>query len=210
MDWNTVAPGVKRSLAAAAPCAVVDVALLDTLDEESASPSLAISGSRAAEVAEALEALGFHVDVVGDAAGDAALLKYARSLFMKTLEALVVEFEAATASLPGRAIVTASIERNLGPRFMDFARMLLETDRVHAPRRADELASAVDAHVEAGLAVPLAAAAVEVLRDAARVWQEADAPPSDAGAPALAAYLARRLPERRAATDARERVDARR
>jgi 3-hydroxyisobutyrate dehydrogenase-like beta-hydroxyacid dehydrogenase len=209
MDWNTVAPGVKRELAAAAPCPVVDVALLDTLDEEAASPSLAISGSRAAEVAEALEALGFRVDVVGDAAGDAALLKYARSLFMKTLEALVVEFEAATAGLPGRAIVTASIERNLGSRFMDFARMLLETDRVHAPRRADELAGAVDAHVEAGLAVPLAAAAVEVLRHAARVWQQADAPPSDAGAPALAAYLASHVADH-AAADERERVDARR
>ena len=53
------------------------------------------------------------------AGGDAALLKYARSIFMKTLEALVVEFEAAIATLPGRDIVTASIERNLGPTLIE-------------------------------------------------------------------------------------------
>jgi 3-hydroxyisobutyrate dehydrogenase-like beta-hydroxyacid dehydrogenase len=200
MDWNTVAPDVKRSLATAAPCPVIDVALLDTLDEESTSPSIAISGSHAGDALADLGGLGFHVDVVGEAAGDAALLKYARSLFMKTLEALIVEFEAAIATLPGRDVVTASIERNLGPTFMDFARMLIETDRIHAGRRADELAGAVRAHADAGLAVPLAAAAVEVLRDAARAWQEADAPPSGAGAPALAAYLASHLGDRRLAT----------
>ena len=197
MDWNTLAPEVKRDLAETAPCPLIDVALLDTLDEEAASPSIAISGAGAKEAVADLVGLGFHVDVVGAAAGDAALLKSARSIFMKTLEALVVEFEASVATLPGRDIVTASIERNLGPAFTDFARMLLETDRIHAPRRADELARAVDAHVRAGLHVPLATAAVEVLRDAGFAWQRPDAPPSGAGAPTLAAHLAHHLGDRR-------------
>ncbi len=193
LDWNTVGPVVKRALAVAAPCPVVDVALLDTLDEEAASPSVAISGPRAPDIVPDLVGLGFHVDVVGDSAGDAALLKYARSIFMKTLEALVVEFESAVATLPGRVIVTASIERNLGPTFMDFARMLLETDRIHAARRADELAGAVTAHVDAGLSVPLATAAVGVLRAAATAWQEPDAPPIGARPDALVAFLADHL-----------------
>jgi 3-hydroxyisobutyrate dehydrogenase-like beta-hydroxyacid dehydrogenase len=209
LDWNTIAPAAKQALAAAAPCPVIDVALLDTLDEESGSPSIAISGTHAAEVAPDLVDLGFHVDVVGEAAGDAALLKFARSIFMKTLEALVVEFEAATALLPGRAVVTASIERNLGPTFRDFARMLLETDRIHAARRADELGGAVDAHEDAGLSVPLASAAVKVLRDAAAAWQGPDAPPVGAGAAALATYLSGHLGARRTAR-AGEPVDARR
>jgi 3-hydroxyisobutyrate dehydrogenase-like beta-hydroxyacid dehydrogenase len=190
LDWNTVAPVVKRALAVAAPCPVVDVALLDTLDEEAASPSIAISGATAPDIVPELVGLGFHVDVVGDSAGDAALLKYARSIFMKTLEALVVEFEAATATLPGRAVVTASIERNLGPAFVDFARMLLETDRIHAARRADELAGAVSAHVDAGFPVPLATAAVGVLQAAATAWQEPNAPPIGARPDVLAAFLA--------------------
>ena len=121
---------------------------------------------------------------------------------------LVVEFEAAVSALPGRAIVTASIGRNLGPGFMDFARMLLETDRIHAARRADELAGAVSAHVEAGLSVPLATAAVGVLRAAATAWHHVVAPPIGASPDALAAFLADHLEDGRQAsasvpTDAR-------
>ncbi len=131
--------------------------------------------------------------MVGPECGDAALLKFARSLFMKTLEALVVEFEAAIADLPGRDIVTASIERNVGARFVDFSRMLLETDRVHATRRSHELAEAIEVYGQAGRPVHLATAAVEVLRAASAAWAAPDAPSSDAGGRALARYLSVRL-----------------
>ena len=83
------------------------------------------------------------VDVAGAECGDAALLKLARSLFMKSLEALVIEFEAAIAPLAGRDIVVGSIERNLGERFTAFSRMLIETDRIHAARRSRELEEAI-------------------------------------------------------------------
>ena len=44
LEWNTVTPAIKHAIAAAAPCAVVDVALMDTLDDEAANPSVAVSG----------------------------------------------------------------------------------------------------------------------------------------------------------------------
>jgi 3-hydroxyisobutyrate dehydrogenase-like beta-hydroxyacid dehydrogenase len=201
-DWNTLLPEAKRQIAMAAPCRVVDVALLDTLDEESARPSLAISGPNAAAAVPVLAELNFHIDVVGPNCGDAARLKLARSLFMKSLEALVVEFEAAVAPMAGREVIVASIERNLGARFTDFARMLLETDRIHATRRAVELEGAVEVYRQAGRSVRLASAAIDVLRAAAAAWRSPGAPAVDAGGRAFAQFLATRL-------KADERDDAR-
>ena len=196
LEWNTITPEAKRAISEAAPCPVVDVALLDTLDEEAAHPSLAVSGRRAGDAASLLLALGFSVDVVGSVCGDAALLKLARSLFMKSLEALVVEFEAALAQLPGRDIVMRSIERNLGHNFTVFARMLLETDRIHAMRRSVELDEAVESFRHAGRSVQIPSAAIEMLRAAAAAWREPDAPATSASAPELALFLAQFLAKR--------------
>ncbi len=193
LEWNTVTPAVKRAVAVAAPCAVVDVALMDTLDDESATPSLAVSGQESARAMELLRGLGFRVDGVGGACGDAALLKLARSLFMKSLEALIVEFEAALAPLAGRDVVVGSIERNLGERFTSFARLLIETDRVHAERRSRELAEAVAVFRESGASVRVAEASIDVLQAAANVWRIPNAPNVHAGAPDLARFLAREL-----------------
>jgi hypothetical protein len=172
---------------------VTDVALMDSLDDEAAHPSLAVSGPEADEAAGLLRGLGFRVEVVGGACGDAARLKLARSLFMKSLEALVLEFEAALAPVEGRAVVSRSIEANLGPHFTAFSRMLIETDRIHAGRRARELEEAILAFRESGVSLSLPLASLDVLRAAAGAWQAADAPPVGAPPHALAAFLSQRL-----------------
>jgi len=189
LEWNTVSPAVKQRIAEAAPCEVVDVALLDTLDSEAARPSLAVSGPRARDAAERLGGLDFAVDVVGARCGDAASLKLARSLFMKSLEALVVEFETTMATVEGRNVVARSIEGNLGPRFTAFARMLLETDRVHARRRTAELEDAVAAYKAHG-SVRISEAAIAVLRAAADAWDAPGAPAPGASGQDLARFLA--------------------
>jgi 3-hydroxyisobutyrate dehydrogenase-like beta-hydroxyacid dehydrogenase len=190
LDWNTLPPDTKQQIAAAMPPGVVvDVALMDTLDQEAERPSLAVSGPQAARAAEVLRRLGFAVDDVGATCGDAARLKLSRSLFMKGLEALVIEFRAAIAPLAGREVVLSSIERNVGPQFMAFAEMLIETDRLHAARRANELAEAVSIFGSPDQLLTVARAAVEVLRSAADAWAAPNAPPAGAGADAFAAYL---------------------
>lgn len=196
LEWNTVVPAIKRAVAEAAPCAVIDVALLDTLDDESASPSLAVSGADAVRAAALLAELGFRVDVAGAECGDAALLKLARSLFMKSLEALVIEFEAAIAPLAGRDIVVGSIERNLGERFTGFARMLVETDRLHAARRCRELEGAIAVFRPTHCSMRLAEASVDVLAAAAAAWRMPRAPDERAGARELARFLASALQAR--------------
>jgi len=165
-DWNTTSPDVKRRIAETVHAYTVDVALLDSLDRDGGRPTLAVSGPEAERGAELLRGLDFDVTVVGHAVGDAARLKYLRSIFMKTLEALALEYTALSASLDGHGVVRESIARNLGERFDRFLELLVETNRIHGDRRARELADAV-ASFDAPL--PLAHAAAEVLREAAEV-----------------------------------------
>jgi 3-hydroxyisobutyrate dehydrogenase-like beta-hydroxyacid dehydrogenase len=193
LEWNTLTPDAKRAVSERAPLSVVDVALLDTLDQEAAHPSLAVSGPQAAGAAGLLRSLDFLVDEVGPACGDAALLKLSRSLFMKCLEALVVEFYAAVAPLQGRSVVVDSIERNLGDRFTTFSRMLIETDRIHAGRRSAELEEAVKVFTSQGRSLAVAVASVEVLRAAAAAWRRDGAPSAGAGADSLAIFLSSAL-----------------
>jgi len=193
LDWNTVSPEVKHAIASASPCEVLDVALLDTLDADGARPRVAISGARAADHRPLLESLGFHVDIAGKQPGDAALLKYARSILMKSLEGLALEYMALTRPIDRRGIVAASVENNLGRQAMDFLALLVSTNRRHAARRASELADAVAVFEARGASIAVANAVVPLLERVARVWQRPDAPPEDASLDELIVYLENHL-----------------
>jgi 3-hydroxyisobutyrate dehydrogenase-like beta-hydroxyacid dehydrogenase len=193
LDWNTVSPEVKQAIASAAPCEVLDVALLDTLDGDGARPRVAISGVRAEAHRSLLESLGFHVDIAGSAPGEAALLKYARSIFMKSLEGLVLEYMALTEPIDRNGIVAASVENNLGKQAMDFLSLLVTTNRRHAARRAGELADAVAVFETRGASIAVAKAVVPLLERAAELWQRADAPRDHAKLEELVAYLEQHL-----------------
>ena len=192
LDWNTVAPSVKAEIAAQAACEVVDVGLLDSLDKQGHA-RIALSGPAAAMVQPVLAALGFECEVVGDCCGDAALLKFVRSVFMKSLEALVLQHVALAHRLDRSGTVNRSIAANLGEEFLGFARILVETNRIHAVRRATELETAVELFAVDGHALPLADGAVAVLRRAAEIWGTDDAPAADTGYEELVAYLARAM-----------------
>src|SRR5262249_38037575 len=149
---------------------------------------LAVSGAARRRGGELLTGAGFDVVDAGPDVGQAAALKYLRSVFMKTLEALVLEYSALAAELDPDGIVRSSLTNNLGPEFATFMDLLISTDRVHAARRASELADAVSSFGDEGTPPDLAAAAVEVLRRAAGAWQEG-APPVDAAPEELARHL---------------------
>jgi 3-hydroxyisobutyrate dehydrogenase-like beta-hydroxyacid dehydrogenase len=187
-DWNTTSPSAKARVADAIPAMVIDVALLDSLDANVELPHLAVSGRRVEDAAEVLRELGFRVSTVGGEVGEAAALKYLRSIFMKSLEALVLEHAALSAALDRDAIVRDSIASNVGPQFMEFMDLLVRTNRIHAERRSHELADAVAVFAEAGARPEIAAASVDLLRRAAQVWRDPAAPPPESDLINLAAY----------------------
>jgi len=188
-DWNTVSPEAKRRIAAAVPAETVDVALLDSVDGGNGRrPRLAVSGARSGRGGELLAFAGFDIVDAGPDVGQAAALKYLRSIFMKTLEALVLEYSALAAELDPDQIVRGSLTNNLGAEFASFMDLLVSTNRVHAARRANELADAVASFTDEGTPPDLAAAAVDVLRRAALAWRE-DAPPEGAPPDELSHHL---------------------
>jgi len=192
-DWNTVAPAAKRRVAAAVSVTTVDVALLDTLDGGRARPTLAVSGPAAERGAAVLRGLEFAVSIAGDKVGDAAALKYLRSIFMKTLEAMTIEFASLASEFDHAGIVRDSIEQNLGREFVEFMDLLIATNRLHAERRCGELADAVSTFGGQGMRPELAGAAVAVLRSAADAWTSTTAPPPNAELAVLAEHLRRAL-----------------
>lgn len=193
LDWNTVSPETKQAIASASACEVLDVALLDTLDSDGDRPRLAISGQRADAHRPLLESLGFYVDIAGSAPGDAALLKYARSIFMKSLEGLFLEYVALTQPIDQQGIVAGSVENNLGNKAMEFLNLLVVTNRRHAARRAHELADAVAVFGTRGASIDVAKAVVPLLQRAAQLWQRPDAPGEGASLAQLSAFLEKHL-----------------
>ncbi len=188
-DWNTVSPAVKHRIADATAAVTIDVALLDSLDGDVERPNLAVSGAAAEQAARILEGYGFEVAVAGAEVGEAAALKYLRSIFMKGLEALVLEYASLATDFEGEAIVRASLESNLGEQFVRFMDLLIVTNRIHADRRSRELAGALETFSADGTRAAVAAASAVVLSRAAEAWTDDSAPPVDAGVAALARYL---------------------
>jgi hypothetical protein len=192
-DWNTVSPSLKQRIREQLAARMVDVALLDSLDGTAEEPMLAVSGEAAGAAAALLAGHGFSVVVAGEEVGEAAALKYLRSVFMKSLEALVLEYASLASTVAGEQIVRSSLENNLGERFVSFMDLLLATNRIHAERRGLELEDAVATFSADGSRPELATAAVHVLRQAAQAWAEPSAPAAGASLEALADHLHRTL-----------------
>jgi hypothetical protein len=187
-DWNTIAPGVKQRIGGIVGATVIDVALLDSLDADVDRPNLAVSGKGADEAARLLEAFGFRAAVAGTVVGQAATLKYLRSIFMKGLEAVVLEYASLASEVDGEPIVRASLRSDLGEPFVRFMDLLLTTNRIHAERRSRELAGALAVFAD-GVKPRVSLAAVQVLHEAAEAWADDTAPPVDADSRTLANHL---------------------
>ncbi|MGC0367466.1 3-hydroxyisobutyrate dehydrogenase-like beta-hydroxyacid dehydrogenase [Rhodococcus sp. 27YEA15] len=172
LDWASAPPSTKIATAAPDADDWIDVALLDSLDRVVDHPLLAISGIRSEAAATALRGLGFAVDVAGGAVGQAAAVKLTRSLFMKPLEGLVMEFRANAEVLDPSGVAWRSIQQNLGGVFADFADVLVTSDVTHVARRTPELRHAISYATDLECASRVADAAAQVLARLAQHWTE--------------------------------------
>ena len=171
-DWTSALPATNREAASIVEGPWVDVALLDSLDKQDDSALLAVSGQDAATHGRALRDLSFDLVVVGPDVGQAAQTKLVRSLFMKGLEALVIEARSIAARLDPTGTAWQSIERNLGSAFAGFADLLVVTDATHAARRSTEIGEAVEFARTRGIEPLVAAAAWEALSRLGALWDE--------------------------------------
>lgn len=165
LDINSVAPGVKRSIAEdLAPRGVdyVDIAVMANVSSDFSRLPMLVAGERAEQLEAALPEAGLRISPVSTVPGDAARIKMFRSLFVKGLEAL--SLEAMLASYPSgvHERVLESFEESFGKySFPELVRHLIERHAVHGARRANELAEVAGALREAGVEPTMAEAGYE-------------------------------------------------
>ncbi|EQB18333.1 NAD(P)-dependent oxidoreductase [Sphingobium lactosutens] len=147
-DLNSVAPQTKRDACQAIESAgghYVDVAVMAPVDPARLSVPLLLSGSRAEQALEALNALAFtNMQVVGPDVGRASSIKMIRSVMIKGMEALTAECVLAAAQADVLEDVLASLDASEKAKpwttraDYNFDRML-----VHGTRRAAEMEEVV-------------------------------------------------------------------
>jgi 3-hydroxyisobutyrate dehydrogenase-like beta-hydroxyacid dehydrogenase len=177
-DLNTAAPALKRELAAlvgGAGAAFADIALIGPVPGSGLRTRALVSGDGAESFAAAMEPLGMPVTVVGEQPGSAAARKLARSVFAKGLAAAIGESLAVAEQLGFEDWLYADLERTLEDADAALLQRLIDGSRLHAARRVDEMAAAVEMLEEAGVEPRIASASEAWLRSLARE--------SEAGAP---------------------------
>ncbi|SHG16757.1 DUF1932 domain-containing protein [Geodermatophilus nigrescens] len=172
-DLNTASPGLKAALAErAAPAGVdvVDVALMSPVPGKGLRTPMLVSGEAAGRYVGLVTGLGADARVQEGPVGTAISRKLLRSVFYKGLAAAVTEAlrgaEAAGCEDWLRGNVAAELA-GFDERTLD---RLVEGTRVHARRRADEMAAATEQLEELGVPARIAPAARDLLvelRDAA-------------------------------------------
>ncbi|MEX0954924.1 MAG: DUF1932 domain-containing protein [Rhizobiaceae bacterium] len=114
IDLNSVSAGRKRETAGivtAASAAYVDMAVMAPVHPRGHRTPVLVAGPACAAITDKLAGLGFDFEVAGPEIGDATSIKMARSMFVKGLEAVMVQsllaarasgcFDAVLASLSG-------------------------------------------------------------------------------------------------------------
>ena len=168
VDPSSALPAAKREAAervAAAGADYVDVAVLGTVVTSGANVPMLAAGAGAGRFELEATAAGLNITAIGGQAGDAALVKLLRSVYMKGRDALVLEMLLAARRHGVDEAVLNSIG---GPGeqvpFPSLAERVMCSLAVYAERRADELADAASLLRDVGIEPLMAQAGESRLR----------------------------------------------
>ncbi len=170
-DLNTAAPALKRELSGVvggSGARFADVALIGPVPGNGLRTPALVSGDGAGAFAATMEPLGMPVTLVGGEPGSAAARKLARSVFAKGLAAAIGESLAVAEQLGFEDWLYADLERTLEDADAGLLQRLIDGSRLHAARRVDEMAAAVEVLEEAGVEPRIASASEAWLRSLAR------------------------------------------
>lgn len=130
----------------------VDAAIMGTVATEKSKVPLLLSGSHAAETEKQLTTLGFNCQIVNLPNGASASIKLLRSIFMKGLEALVLETMITARNYGVDKEVQKSISETMDNNdFTTFSNALITTHMVHKNRRMKEVSDCIKIIKDANL-----------------------------------------------------------
>ena len=145
----------------------IDCAMLGPLPNYGHTVPILASGSGAAEFAELMNPFGMKIEIAEGKAGAASSIKLVRSVFMKGLEALLVESFLFAKKSGAEEIVLASIAETLKVPFDHTARRMIAADLVHSERRAFEVGESIELMKDMGIEPIMAEAIVKRLKKSA-------------------------------------------
>jgi len=168
VDLSAASPAIKRAGAARLAeqgAYYVDVAVLGTVAVTGWATPMVASGEGAAAFRDLATASDLEVRTIDGSAGDAALVKLLRSVYMKGRDALVVEMLLGARRHGLEDVVMDSIG-GPGERvpFRSLSDRVMTGLAVHAGRRAEELASSAEVLRQAGVEPIVTEAGAERLR----------------------------------------------
>ena len=146
LDFNSVAPATKRSAARAVEASgadYVDCAVMANVPGAGLAVPILAGGKTARRAADFLNPLGARIEVVSQEIGRASATKLCRSVVIKGLEALMVEFsEAARASGVFEDVVKSLDATYPSLNFAALAKTMRGRVEQHGVRRAAEMREA--------------------------------------------------------------------
>ena len=155
IDFNSVSPMTKRAVAdAIAPSGAdfVEAAIMAPVAEPKEKVPLFLSAPRAVEIAARLNALGMKADVAGDRVGDASMSKMLRSIFIKGIDALMLEGLTAARLAGIEERILDSVQKSFpGIDWRALSTYNLERTVAHGKRRAAEMQESAATVAELGL-----------------------------------------------------------
>ena len=155
IDFNSVSPATKRAVAAAiAPSGAtfIEAAIMAPVPGPDHRVPVLVSAPGAAAVAARLNAIGMTIEVAGERIGDASLSKMLRSIFIKGIEALMLEGLTAARRAGIEERILDSVQQTIpGIDWRALAAYNLERTASHGKRRAAEMYESAATVAELGL-----------------------------------------------------------
>jgi len=156
LDINSVSPDGKREMAAcveAAGAGFVEAAVMAPVPPQRLRVPMLLGGTRAADLAPRLQALGMDAKFVSERIGIASAIKMCRSVIIKGLEALVVESMFAARRYGAEEAVLASLDASYphmgwNEKLPDY---LISRAAEHGKRRANEMREVAETLASAGI-----------------------------------------------------------
>lgn len=146
----------------------VDSAMLGPLPIYKHKVPMLLSGSGAEKAESVMRALHMDVTPVAGEAGSASKIKLIRSVYMKGLQALLVETFVFAHKAGVESVVLDSISGTMSATsFPDTVKRLVCADLIHAERRAHEVEESIDVMQDMGISPLVSAAVVERLKASA-------------------------------------------
>jgi 3-hydroxyisobutyrate dehydrogenase-like beta-hydroxyacid dehydrogenase len=146
LDFNSVAPATKRAAAAfieASGAAYVDCAVMATVPGAGLAVPILAGGKAARRAADLLNPFGMRIEVVSDEIGRASATKLCRSIVIKGMEALMVDFSKAAQQSGVFEDVVQSLDATFPTlNFAALAATMRGRVEQHGKRRAAEMREA--------------------------------------------------------------------